>query len=108
MVGVTMDITELKQAHEQVRLAKEQAEAANAAKDQFLAVLSHELRTPLTPVLASVEMLGRLEKLPEEVASSLDTIRRNVQMEARIIADLLDLTRIRPRASRWFGTRPDP
>ena len=81
-------------AEEELRRAKEQAEAANSAKDQFLAVLSHELRTPLTPVLASVEVLGRQENLPEEVATSLETIRRNVQMEARIIDDLLDLTRI--------------
>lgn len=94
MVGITMDITERKQVQEELRLAKEQAEAANTAKDQFLAVLSHELRTPLTPVLASVEMLGRAKDLPEEVAASLETIRRNVQMEARIIDDLLDLTRI--------------
>jgi PAS domain S-box-containing protein len=94
MVGVTMDITDRKQAQEDLRVAKEQAEAANAAKDQFLATLSHELRTPLTPVLASVELLGRMKDLPEEVVSSLETIRRNVQMEARIIDDLLDLTRI--------------
>jgi PAS domain S-box-containing protein len=92
--GYLREISDRKQAQEDLRLAKEQAEAANAAKDQFLAVLSHELRTPLTPVLASVEMIGRKQDLPEEIASALETIRRNVQMEARIIDDLLDLTRI--------------
>lgn len=92
--GYLRDISERKRAEEDLKKAKEQAELANAAKDQFLAVLSHELRTPLTPVLATVEMLVRQEGLPREVAASLETIRRNVQMEARIIDDLLDLTRI--------------
>ncbi len=95
--GYLRDISDRKQSQLELRRAKEQAEAsqkqaeaakvqaeaANAAKDQFLAVLSHELRTPLTPVLASVEMLGRQENLPAEVAASLETIRRNVRMEAQ-------------------------
>jgi len=73
---------------------KEAAEAANAAKDRFLATLSHELRTPLTPVLMWAEsMVGRAD-LPEEVAEGLQMITRNVQLEARLIDDLLDLTRI--------------
>lgn len=92
--GIVRDISQRKDAERELRTAKEAAEAASHAKDHFLAVLSHELRTPLTPVLASVESLGRQKNLPEEVAASLETIRRNVAMEARIIDDLLDLTRI--------------
>jgi signal transduction histidine kinase len=68
--------------------------AANAAKDQFLAQLSHELRSPLTPVLA---MVGELEAdVPdsEPVREALEVVRRNVELEARLIDDLLDITRI--------------
>lgn len=73
--------------------ARTEAERANLAKDRFLAMLSHELRTPLTPVLTS--LLGlELEDLPDEVRPALEMIRRNVELEARLIDDLLDLTRI--------------
>lgn len=70
-----------------------QAQAANRAKDQFLAVLSHELRTPLTPVLMAVQALAE-SGLPPELADTFAMIRRNVELEARLIDDLLDLTRI--------------
>lgn len=73
---------------------KEAAEAANAAKDRFLATLSHELRTPLTPVLMWAESMAGRANLPEDVAEGLQMISRNVQLEARLIDDLLDLTRI--------------
>ena len=67
---------------------------SNLAKDQFLAMLSHELRTPLTPVLASALALESEPALPQDVHESLHMIRRNVELEARLIDDLLDLTRI--------------
>jgi CheY-like chemotaxis protein len=74
--------------------ARAEAERASAAKDKFLAMLSHELRTPLTPVLASVSTLERESNLPQSVYEPLQLIRRNVELEARLIDDLLDLTRI--------------
>jgi signal transduction histidine kinase/CheY-like chemotaxis protein len=74
--------------------ARAESERANRAKDSFLAMLSHELRTPLTPVLTSVLGLEQAPDLPEEMRASLQMIRRNVQLEARLIDDLLDLTRI--------------
>ncbi|MEA3210179.1 MAG: hypothetical protein QOE70_3236 [Chthoniobacter sp.] len=74
--------------------ARTEAERANLAKDRFLAMLSHELRTPLTPVIASVLSLESIEDLPAPVRSGLAMIRRNVELEARLIDDLLDLTRI--------------
>ena len=74
--------------------ARAESERANLAKDSFLAMLSHELRTPLTPVLTSVLTLEQAETLPEDVRESLQMIRRNVELEARLIDDLLDLTRI--------------
>jgi CheY-like chemotaxis protein/nitrogen-specific signal transduction histidine kinase len=67
---------------------------ANAAKDQFLALLSHELRNPLSPVIA---MVGELEaSTPDspQTRHALEVIRRNVELEARLIDDLLDVTRI--------------
>jgi signal transduction histidine kinase/ActR/RegA family two-component response regulator len=67
---------------------------SNLAKDQFLAMLSHELRTPLTPVLASALALEHEKASPENMQESLQIIRRNVELEARLIDDLLDLTRV--------------
>ncbi|MGN6368399.1 MAG: response regulator [Phycisphaerae bacterium] len=71
-----------------------EAREANRAKDQFIAVLSHELRTPLTPVLALVAAMQGDKRLPGEIQDDLKVIRRNVELEARLIDDLLDLTRI--------------
>ncbi len=69
-------------------------EAANHAKDQFLAMLSHELRTPLTPVLAAAGVLELDERLPADVREDLRMIRRNVAIQSRLVDDLLDLTRL--------------
>ena len=67
---------------------------ANAAKDQFLALLSHELRNPLSPVIAMVSELEASAPESQEVRHALEVIRRNVELEARLIDDLLDVTRI--------------
>ena len=75
------------------RRADELAEA-NAAKDRFLAVLSHELRTPLTPVLIAASAMGLDDTLPDHLREDMAMIRRNIELEARLIDDLLDLTRI--------------
>jgi signal transduction histidine kinase/CheY-like chemotaxis protein len=67
---------------------------ANAAKDQFLALLSHELRNPLSPVIAMVGELEASGADSPEIRHALEVIRRNVELEARLIDDLLDVTRI--------------
>src|SRR5215204_5266234 len=77
-----------------VEKAQRELEEANRAKDQFLAVLSHELRTPLTPVLATVTALEDDPTIPADARASLRIVRRNVELEARLIDDLLDLTRV--------------
>jgi signal transduction histidine kinase len=87
------------QAEIQTRLARaetarQEAEAANSAKDRFLAMLSHELRMPLTPILFSASMLGKDERLPEYARKELESIAHNIQVEARLIEDLLDVARI--------------
>ncbi|MGN6084912.1 response regulator [Trinickia sp.] len=74
--------------------ARQTAEEANRAKDRFLAMLSHELRTPLTPVLVGTRVLETMPELPAAAHSSVKMIRRNIELEARLIDDLLDLTRV--------------
>ncbi|PYI44906.1 MAG: hypothetical protein DMC57_00930, partial [Verrucomicrobia bacterium] len=78
----------------QLNIEKIAAERASQAKDDFLAVLSHELRTPLTPALAAASYLAEHENLSPELHEQVVAIRTSVQLEARLIDDLLDLTRI--------------
>jgi signal transduction histidine kinase/ActR/RegA family two-component response regulator len=87
-------VAELRSAHEEARRAREDAERANRAKDNFLANLSHELRTPLTPVLMCAAALEQEGAIEPEFRQQLGMMRRNVELEARLIDDLLDLTRI--------------
>ncbi len=93
-VGFLRDITERQAVEEKLRSAKEAAEAASRAKDNFVAALSHELRTPLTPVLLSAAALREDERLPVDVRGQMAMMERNIALEARLIDDLLDLTRI--------------
>lgn len=94
-VGIVFsDITERKRRENEMREAREQAERASNAKDEFLAALSHELRTPLTPVLMTAAELRDDERLPNEARDQLAMMKRNIELEARLIDDLLDLTQI--------------
>ncbi len=85
---------DVRHAKEVAEQAREAAEAANRAKDHFLAVLSHELRTPLTPTLTTIQSMESDPNLPAEFRESVEVIRRNVELEVRLIDDLLDLTRV--------------
>src|SRR5438067_10103137 len=88
------DVTERKRAEEKLQAAKIAAEKASQAKDNFLALLSHELRTPLTPALVAASYLGEHKDLSPEFREEVTAIWRNVQLEAHLIDDLLDVTRI--------------
>jgi PAS domain S-box-containing protein len=94
VVLVFRDFSEHKRNENELRAAKETAETANKAKDQFLAMLSHELRTPLTPVLATLNLWEASEDVPAALHADVEMLRRSIELEARIIDDLLDLTRI--------------
>ena len=89
-------VTDLSAQQENVALrhARDEAEKASSAKDAFLAALSHELRTPLTPALLTATALEKEPSLPEHLRQDVEMIRRNVELETRLIDDLLDLTRI--------------
>ncbi len=78
----------------EARASQQAAEHANRAKDRFLAVLSHELRTPLTPVLLAVDSLADAADLSPEVHEQVKMIGRNIELEARLVDDLLDISRI--------------
>jgi PAS domain S-box-containing protein len=101
MTGVTMDITGRKRQEEErsrllasERYAREQAEAANRLKDEFLATVSHELRSPLNSILGWARML-RDKRLDEEgAAHALEVIYRSARAQNRLIGDLLDVSRI--------------
>jgi signal transduction histidine kinase/CheY-like chemotaxis protein len=94
VVGVAVEITERKRAEQHLQAAKDVAETATRYKDRFLAMLSHELRTPLTPVLAAASVLRTDASLSQRTRDDLEMIHRNVELEVRLIDDLLDLTRI--------------
>ncbi|MEH2094333.1 hybrid sensor histidine kinase/response regulator [Nostoc sp.] len=99
-VGTLEDITERKQAEEvraqviREQTARQEAEAANRMKDEFLAVLSHELRTPLTSMLGWSKIL-RSKKLDDKATSrALEAIERNAISQMQLIEDILDVSRI--------------
>jgi PAS domain S-box-containing protein len=101
IAGIAEDQTETKLVQEdrsrllvREQAARDQAESANRAKDKFLDAMSHELLTPLSPVLSASETLKKSGKLPPELNGLADMIRRNAELELRLITDLLDITRI--------------
>lgn len=101
MAGVDLDITTSKQLQEdkevllrRAQAAREEAEAANLSKDEFLAVVSHELRSPLNAILGWARLLRTRELDKPTTERALETIERNTQTQVQLIEDLLDVSRM--------------
>jgi len=87
--------------------ARQEAEAASQAKDEFLAVVSHELRTPLNALRLWAGILKTGPADPPTIARAVDTIERNTVLQARLIEDLLDVSRILSGRLRLVIVRVD-
>ena len=85
---------EAEDARDKLSRDRELARARADAKDHFLATLSHELRTPLTPIVATMSNHRLISLAPEPLRTALHTVQRNLDLEVRLIDDLLDVTRI--------------
>jgi PAS domain S-box-containing protein len=101
MAGLTLDITERKQAQAELerllqreQAARTEAERVNRIKDEFLAVLSHELRSPLNPILGWAKLLRSRPFNETARDRALEVIERNAKLQAQLIEDLLDVSRI--------------
>jgi len=103
IVGVSVDITERKNAEEErtrllqsERQARSEAEEANRLKDEFLATLSHELRNPLNVILGYAEVLLRSEESRHSpfVKRAAEILKRNALAQSQLVRDLLDLSRL--------------
>jgi signal transduction histidine kinase len=91
---VAIEVTEQVAARQREEQLREAAERASRAKDEFLSTLSHELRTPLNAIVGWSQLL-RAGTVPEaQRERALETVERNAQMQARLIEDMLDLSRI--------------
>jgi signal transduction histidine kinase len=84
---------QLRAAQKVERDARAAAESANRTKDLLLAIVSHDLRNPLQGILGAVQVLGNLQ-LPREAQQFLPIIERNARTQARLLQDLMDLSRI--------------
>ncbi|MBD2296284.1 response regulator [Anabaena sphaerica FACHB-251] len=98
MASVAMENARLYAAEQQARSAaeasREEAQAANRIKDEFLAVLSHELRSPLNPILGWSQLLQNTKLDEARTKQALATIERNAKLQSELIEDLLDVSRI--------------
>ena len=112
MLGIGHDITERRRAEEErlqltrEQVARREAEEASRLKDHFLATLSHELRTPLNTIVGWAALLK--QKLPDEALRrrAVDAIQRNVAIQAQLVSDLLDISRINSGSAIHLEMRP--
>lgn len=94
LIGTMIDCTEQKRLTEAMRIARDSADSANQAKSAFLANMSHEIRTPLNAIMGFSEMLLDPALSDDERHDCVSTISRNGQMLARLIDDILDLSKV--------------
>ena len=98
---IARDITDQKRAIaerdrllEAERVARAEAERASRVKDDFVAMVSHELRTPLNAILGWTQLMTRARTDPAIIARGLEVVARNTRLQAQLISDLLDISRI--------------
>ncbi len=108
-VGIHTDVTERREAAEELARAKEAAEAANRAKSQFIANMSHELRTPLSAVIGYSEMLEEeVEEMGQpQLLGDLRKINSNARHLLGLISDVLDLSKIEANRMTVFAEEFD-
>jgi len=92
--GTQLDITERKRLEEELRRRAEDLAGADRRKDQFLAMLAHELRNPLAPIRNAVELMRQVETIDPAFQPSREMVERQVKHLARLVDDLLDVSRI--------------
>jgi PAS domain S-box-containing protein len=92
--GINIDISDRKKIEQELKQKTEKLIEANRIKDEFLAIVSHELRTPLNPILGWSQLLAMGKLDPEQTIQGLETIHRNAKLQAQLIEDLLDVSRI--------------
>ena len=102
VLGISLDITERKKAEEELRAAKESAEAASRAKDTFLVNMSHELRTPLALTIGHLELAMETEGLPEEAREHLATATEASESLLRLIQQILELRNVQEKKLRFL------
>jgi PAS domain S-box-containing protein len=92
--GTNTDIAPIKELETKLREQTEDLIKANRLKDEFLAIVSHELRTPLNPILGWSQLMATGTMTPERMTQGIETIKRNAKLQAQLIDDLLDVSRI--------------
>jgi signal transduction histidine kinase len=91
---LNQQVTEVNQANEALKIARDQAQAALRAKDDFIAVMSHELRTPLNAILGFTEIITLSSKVDERTLSKLERIQANAHRLLTLVNNVLDMSRI--------------
>lgn len=94
LLGISLDITEQKKMEEELKIAKDKAEASNRAKSQFLAVINHELRTPLTCIIGLTDILKQHKLPPNERYRTIAAIESCSQYLLNLVKDVLDFSRL--------------
>ncbi len=94
IMGIALDITELLRVQEELKIAKEAAEAATRAKSEFLTNMSHEIRTPMTAIMGFAKLLQDPNQSPGQRKEYLQIVKRNGRHLMKVLNDILDVSRL--------------